>query len=68
MVDPWNMKLFIDKYPEFISIKTERGGIPDKRVVIIRPGEHLILPNLKLSYMELQSGPQIIRFDPEKKD
>ena len=62
------MKIIIDKYPEFIAVKTKSEGVIDKRVLIIRPGEELILPHLRLSYIELLSSPQIITLRTEEQD
>lgn len=62
------MKLFIDKYPEFIAVKIKSSDVFDKRVLIIRPGEDLVLPQLRLSYIELLGSPQIISFPSKKKN
>lgn len=59
------MKIIIDKYPEFIAVKIKREDVFDRRVLIIRPGEEFILQNLKLSYIELLSSPQIITYHSE---
>lgn len=59
------MKLTIDKYPEFIAVKMNRPNAIDRRVLIIRPGEELILPNLRLTYFELLSSPRIIAYQSE---
>jgi hypothetical protein len=37
------MKILIDKYPEFIAEKVKSADDFDKRVLIIRPAEKLIL-------------------------
>jgi hypothetical protein len=60
------MKIIIDKYPEFIAVKIKREDVFDRRVLIIRPGEEFILQNLKLSYIELLSSPQIITHHSEE--
>ena len=53
------MKLFIDKYPEFIAVKIKSSDVFDKRVLIIRPGEDLVLPQLRLSYIEQPTDHQL---------
>ena len=62
------MKIIIDKYPEFIAVKTKSEDVFDKRVLIIRPGEEFVLPNLKLTYIELLSSPQVITHRIDEQD
>lgn len=62
------MKIFIDKYPKFIGIKIQNTDGFDKPVLKIRPAVELIQPNLKLSYIELLSSPQIITYRLDEKD
>jgi hypothetical protein len=59
------MQIIIDTNPEFIAVKTKSKGVSDTRVLIIKPGEELVLPNLKLSHIELLSSPQIIPHQSE---
>ena len=62
----WLHKNFIEKYPDFVSVRTEREGIPDKRVLIVKPGEYLRLNRLEFSYTELRTAARIIQLQSDK--
>lgn len=54
------MIITIEHYPEFLSIKTDKHNGCDKRVMIVRPGEHIIFNGKKFMYSELRNGPRIV--------
>lgn len=65
MNDHGIMKIYIEKYPEFISAKIEKAGISGKRLIIVKPGEYLSIGNLDFSYTELMLAPRIIRIQSD---
>jgi hypothetical protein len=60
------IKIFLEKYPDFVSVRTQRECIPDKRVLLVKLGEYLRVNRLKFSFTEQSSAARIIHlhYDP----
>ena len=60
------MRVLIEKYADFISVKTETEGSSDKRVSIVKPGEYLSLNSSAYSYDKLRHLPKIFYIDSDE--